>query len=173
MRHHSFQGKRVKLFRNTYKSYFLLRLKVAGSYPDWACEAVRNGTTHIAQQTESLQRIISPVPLYFRLLIRKGSVSNKESILMKIKSPKGKCSASYCLLVIKKYIEYSLPAIFLGVQWPDGIIEICFPNNTREYFIASQFAQATNNFSFIHSCIYSFQKYCIDLHPCARHVVQR
>lgn len=45
-------------------------------------------------------------------------MSNKESVLMKIKSLGEKCSASYCLLVIKKYIEYCLWVIFLGVQWP-------------------------------------------------------
>ena len=46
---------------------------------------------------------------------------------MKLNPEGRKCSASYCLLVIKKYIEYCLNIIFLGVQWLNNIAEIFQP----------------------------------------------
>lgn len=61
----------------------------------------------------SLQRIISWGLFRFRLLIRKGGVSNKENVLMKIKSLRGEMLCQF-LFVGYKEIYWILPVCHIS-----------------------------------------------------------
>lgn len=71
--------------------------------------------------------------------------------------------------MIKKYIEYYLSIVFLGVQWPSNITENYFSPNVREHFCVPKFNQPINKFSLIHSFTYLWKEVFIELFPCTWH----
>lgn len=92
----------------------------------------------------SLQRIISWGLFRFRLLIRKGSVSNKESVLMKIKSLWGDM---FCQFLFVGYKEIYWILLVCHISWWRGdLMKIHFSALIGEHFMLPKFGQSTSMF---------------------------